>query len=615
MKRVLKMLHNYQNSIVAYAKIICSAFKVNLFFGNGCKTDGKTIVVPRLPEYLKKEDLQLTLALVLHECGHILFSDFKLFRLFVDRINTNKLNEFLWCNLSTEQNFRMMQYGPVVKDSWNAIEDHFMEMKVERKWNGAKAIFHDSFVYMKKKGQLRQPDELADMLGMYSYYVLSKLRGYEVDDLLGEVVDKLIETFGNDIMQTLCDAQYLLASRFPDVYDTEKGLHLAVDYIVLFDDFLEVKKNKDKEKSSESSNEDSEDDSDVDSKPSPNGSQSGSDKNSNDNDNNTPENPDSSSLLKGKPASGEVKNAAEAVTLLSNEIKDGLSGHYKPWSLLPVTDRKRDPNHDKFLVTKDFRLMASLDSYESGYRTLDKNLSQYRAMMSKLPKSANKLKIELLKLLNSPSRSEKVIGKRGKIKSNKLHRLGVKNYEIFEKQIDTVRPTSAVSLLVDLSGSMDGERIEIASQVIAVFEQVLGSVKIPLSIYGFGDDQYHLLSIIKSFGDSSACAKARIGSIVSSVGGLTPLHTGLYESSIELIQQASMNKVMFVITDGTPSDHQACQFQISKNIKSGIRTVFFVIGGMHIDWLKGSGADVILIDNISDLYKLTFNKAAAFLAA
>ena len=111
MKKDVFMQHNYSTSLVSYAKSICSAFNVEVFFGNNCYTDGRKIVVPRLPENLKKKDMNLALSNILHECGHILYSDFKLLKGFIGSMNSRTLTQFTGVDLTKEQNLRFSQYG------------------------------------------------------------------------------------------------------------------------------------------------------------------------------------------------------------------------------------------------------------------------------------------------------------------------------------------------------------------------------------------------------------------------------------------------------------------------------------------------------------------------
>lgn len=75
--------------------------------------------------------------------------------------------------------------------------------------------------------------------------------------------------------------------------------------------------------------------------------------------------------------------------------------------------------------------------------------------------------------------------KRGIIDDMALSRVAVGNYEVFKNRILQPGINTAMTLLIDLSGSMGGSKIKIAIETAIVFSSVLESLNVPHEVLGF----------------------------------------------------------------------------------------------------------------------------------
>jgi hypothetical protein len=117
-----------------------------------------------------------------------------------------------------------------------------------------------------------------------------------------------------------------------------------------------------------------------------------------------------------------------------------------------------------------------------------------------------------------------------------------------------------LSLLVDLSGSMEGERIASAMQGTVLLCEVLHKLQVPFAVAGFQDQ----LLPIKAFGEPlSGGVRARLGTMEAEVRGRhpgghnRPEHNWdgpvLRAAADALLAERGNERVLLVVSDGQPS--------------------------------------------------------------
>lgn len=136
--------------------------------------------------------------------------------------------------------------------------------------------------------------------------------------------------------------------------------------------------------------------------------------------------------------------------------------------------------------------------------------------------------------------------KRGKIDGKNMYKLlATDNNRIFKRQLQPGKKHYAMSILVDQSGSMSGERIRSAFSTMVILTEVFHKLGIAFEVRGF---DYHSRSYKPMFG---APRREVLGGIIHATGGGTNDHEAIkmiYEDLLKV--DPSYKKTVFVVGDG-----------------------------------------------------------------
>lgn len=207
-------------------------------------------------------------------------------------------------------------------------------------------------------------------------------------------------------------------------------------------------------------------------------------------------------------------------------------------------------------VNNKYALMGSTSPDRDVVNFVNRNANSSAGMANKL-----RTKLQIL------SRSRIKYGtKSGKLHANALHRLcipdgGEYSTKIFKRKEDALSLDVSVTVLVDMSGSMNScGKYEHAALATTLLNEALGTVlRVPLEILGFtesihdGRARTHM-AVLKNF--NAAMPKQRI---VNSFG---VCKEWLYENTDgeailfahdRLLRQRTKRKILFVLSDGDPA--------------------------------------------------------------
>lgn len=171
---------------------------------------------------------------------------------------------------------------------------------------------------------------------------------------------------------------------------------------------------------------------------------------------------------------------------------------------------------------------------------------------------ANKLRIKL----QTRSRSRYEYGKkRGKLHNGSLHRVLQKDSPIaervFREKIVSDTLDTAVCLLVDCSGSMSGEKFEMACAGAGSLAEALKPLNIPYSVYGFtnvhtNDDP--MVWHFSEFGERVS-QTTLVNRFRTAAGALWENTDGdaIAYATYRLQQRKEHRKVLLVLSDGSPA--------------------------------------------------------------
>jgi cobalamin biosynthesis protein CobT len=146
---------------------------------------------------------------------------------------------------------------------------------------------------------------------------------------------------------------------------------------------------------------------------------------------------------------------------------------------------------------------------------------------------------------------------RGKVHGKNLSRLysGADNPRIFKRRDQHVLKTdSAVTIMMDCSSSMDGDKYEISSACCAIISEALTELRIPHEILGFTDRRGHICIypfkwFHKRFSKSSLIDRFS-SHLVQKV--YTPDGESIVIGASRLLERKERNKMMLVLSDGEP---------------------------------------------------------------
>ena len=135
------------------------------------------------------------------------------------------------------------------------------------------------------------------------------------------------------------------------------------------------------------------------------------------------------------------------------------------------------------------------------------------------------------------------------VSRNRLAGIATGRTDLFLRERTRPAINTAASILLDRSGSMSGNEIEVAMGAGYSMARALEAIPhVQREVLAFGG---HLnVWQIAGFGEPTARAKHRF---VSSTSGTTPMAEGIWTSAKSLAQRRESKKIMIVCTDGTPN--------------------------------------------------------------
>ncbi|QHF00610.1 hypothetical protein LCG56_27975 (plasmid) [Pseudomonas cannabina pv. alisalensis] len=303
----------------------------------------------------------------------------------------------------------------------------------------------------------------------------------------------------------------------------------------------------------------------------------------------------------------EVFDDGDAVKSVSKSVQSGTNPDYKGQSLAPdcVIDGKLDQAPGK--AGKGYGGGAGNKEKVDGMTVCPEDISEARDMEKRLGRRSQVLASKLKGLLMQQQEAESFTTTRGQLGQNHLYRVGLGDVRVFTQSEEAQRPTTAISIVVDLSSSTQdkadkdfakGEKDQFEAaeapstlrsilESVMLLEKVFDQIGCPREILGFAPKGGELISMARSFGDSSKTAINRIGGLRKVAGGgHTPIGEAVFHAGRRLVCHDANRKVMFVLTDGAPGNVAKAVEMTRFCESSGVRVVYMVIGEtVRTDWL------------------------------
>lgn len=214
----------------------------------------------------------------------------------------------------------------------------------------------------------------------------------------------------------------------------------------------------------------------------------------------------------------------------------------------------------------------------------------------------------------------------GRIDRKAFTRFAVGSSAIFQKRVHVDAEKSAVSVLVDCSGSMSSDgRIQTAESFVIQLSRILDKANVEYNVTGFhGSEKILRLSKtganvsetavqyetpvfipFKTWKDSLQKASAKLGSIRFCAGGSTPDYSSLSIIIDELSQRDEQRKIVFLVTDAEGYTRSHMNYLQTLADKLRIKIIAIGIGNTKLKLCFKNSEDV---RNINDLASTSFNK-------
>lgn len=569
---------------------IFSALKVEVVVGgDSAYTDGKSIHIP-----VPKSDVDFSevTALLLHEAGHVRFTDFE-----AGKGNTNRLLHTLV----------------------NALEDPRIEKKMSEIYGGAAYLFRKEAEEVSIPG-VSKGIPYMNPITLFSLWVLTtgfSAMGNDVYDSLRKEVRVRLETsLSSQKLKSLSD---LIVRDLPRAKNTWNVIELAKKVFdagveelrenLIYKPFFQKRGDLDKdsldsdsnsgvgESSGKGSSSSSPSDSETDSlsegnqdkssqegcqdDSSPVGDESSESKQSSEN----TQAKDEESSAEEKSQSSDSSDESEESSSES-ESSDSPQSSWSDEDYVPLRNIDRDRWDDQledegFAVEQDLipdpkaRLKKLADEDSACYgdiyvtkRVEDDDMSPFNKNQadSRLDRAGQlkNLKSILQKFLISKKREFCYLGDSGKkVDTRRLARIGLWNTKVFRKKDVQPGVNTGIILLADTSGSVCEANMEDEyASCLAISQALMPEREVKVGFYTFSDE---CKEVIPLGARSMSPYLTRIGTEPERMG--TDLAKALNTVEVTFTMNPNERQTIIVLTDGIPNDYWSAK-EVSERLKS-----------------------------------------------
>ena len=215
----------------------------------------------------------------------------------------------------------------------------------------------------------------------------------------------------------------------------------------------------------------------------------------------------------------------------------------------------------------DTPLLPSVEDYHG-----DSTLGHARLVGAK--GESAKLAARLQGLVQAHDMAKSRTARRGHALSTRhLHRAAVGDDRIFAHTDQRMTPNTAVHVLIDLSGSMQGgaDRIALdAAMSLALALEPIRGVSCAVTAFPSLAGDAEMVTRITSHGDR---ATARAGAFVQHARGGTPMTGALWYAAADLLARQEERRVILTLTDGGPDDWDSAHAMVMRAGIAGIEMI------------------------------------------
>ena len=148
---------------------------------------------------------------------------------------------------------------------------------------------------------------------------------------------------------------------------------------------------------------------------------------------------------------------------------------------------------------------------------------------------------------------------------------------VWQRRLPPANHDSSISLLIDISGSMKGTKIEATVQAIVLLAEVCQRTKIQLAIYTFSTAN-HFEVILDSGEPLDVETQSRIGNLITRPSGGTEIQSALEAVRDRLAALSTTNNYLVLLSDGQHNDQENPEAVLQELQRRGVRVVGLGLG-------------------------------------
>lgn len=209
--------------------------------------------------------------------------------------------------------------------------------------------------------------------------------------------------------------------------------------------------------------------------------------------------------------------------------------------------------------------------------------------------AASRMRARIMGMLQSIKMQPKSYGLSGrKLANGRLVRMATGDPRIFRKKTETIQVNTAVAVLLDLSGSMNG-RYEIANAAAFALHTTLFGLKgVAICSMEFsGKDKEPDVNVLVDFGK-----KPKSENFNHHPFDGTPTDTAIWAGRVMLLQRPEPRKIMLILTDGCPDDSNETKAATKRTMQDGIEIAAI---GIMANCVKNYWDNHKIIETIQEL--------------
>jgi cobaltochelatase CobT subunit len=332
--------------------------------------------------------------------------------------------------------------------------------------------------------------------------------------------------------------------------------------------------------------------------------------------------PSKSKEQKEREARSNNRNLSDVVKAAKDQLESKISGYMKEaqptgtdYRVLSTrydevytrnsTNKRHDRRHERFKVA---------------------NANDYEKVKLELGGLVNTMKAKLRRALMAKENRDWDFGREfGKLDTKRLVAGSLGSQTVYKQRKDRLELDTAVHFLIDLSGSMGGEKSRVTRDATIAFSECLEGTQIRYQVSGFDNSsvyetgsarglgpvvqkawdtgakyhRYEPLNIIKfkDFSEPLQLAKGPISTINSCASGNNSDRDAVIWAYHELLNRPEKRKILFVLSDGQPAN-ETINVSGRGTLVAGLKNAIDECGKNGVECV-GIG---ILTDHVKNIY-------------